>query len=223
MDAFVGTILPWPGTYAPRDWAFCDGSILQVNTNQALFAIIGAQYGGNGTTTFALPDLRGRTILGTNGQAPLTPRLIAAKGGAESVNAVGTGTGALTLTTANLPAHTHTAALSLSGLGATTDISVSTGNGGQLAATQGATLASTAAGASGAAIYQLSSVPQVTPVTLGGVKTTVTGNGTVTVDPTGGGTPAAVNVAVNTPVATMPPFLTLNYIICLNGLFPTRN
>jgi microcystin-dependent protein len=223
MEAFLGTILPWPGIYAPRDWAFCDGSILQTSMYQALFAVIGAQYGGNGSTTFALPDLRGRTILGSNGQAPLTTRHIAAQGGAESVTAVGTGTGAVTLTTANLPAHSHVATLSLSGLGAKTEISVSTGNGGQLAATQGATLASTAAAASGAAIYQLSSVPQVTPVTLGGVTTTVTGNGTVTVNPTGDGTPATVNVAVNTPVATMPPFLTLNYIICLNGLYPVRD
>jgi microcystin-dependent protein len=111
----------------------------------------------------------------------------------------------------------------LSGLGATTDISVSTGTGGQLAATQGATLASTAAGASGAAIYQLSSVAPVAPVTLGGVKTTVTGNGSVTVDSTGDGAPATVNVSVNTQVPTMTPFLVLNYIICLNGYYPSRN
>ena len=223
MEAFLGTILPWPGTYAPRDWAFCDGSLLQINTYQALYAVIGAQYGGDGRTTFALPDLRGRTVLGPNGPAPLTPRPVAQKGGAETVAAVGTGTGAVTLTAANLPSHTHAATLSLSGLGATTDISVGTGTGGQLAATQGATLTSTAAGASGAAIYQLSSVAPVAPVTLGGVKTTVTGTGTVTVDPTGGGAPAPVSVSVNTAVPTMTPFLVLNYIICLNGLYPSRN
>jgi len=220
MDAFLGTILPWPGTYAPRGWAFCDGSILQINSNQALYAIIGIQYGGNGTTTFALPDLRGRTVLGPNGQAPLSGRPLADKGGAESVAAVGTG--AVTLTPANLPAHTHTATLSLTGLDATTDISVGTGTtGGQLLATAGATLTSTAAGASGAAIYQPSTVTPVSPVSLGGVKTTVNGTGSVTVAPTGGGAPAAVSVSTQVP--TMTPFLVLNYIICLNGIYPSRN
>lgn len=223
MEAFLGTILPWPGTYAPANWAFCDGRLLQVNMYQALFAIIGTQYGGNGSSTFALPDLRGRTILGTNGQPPLSNRTPGQFGGTEAVTAVGTGAASVTLTVANLPAHNHNATLSLSGLGATTDISVSTGNGGQLAATQGATLASTAPGASGAAIYQLSTVPPVAPVTLGGVKTTVTGSGSVTVDNTGGGAAVPVNMTVNTQVPTMPPFLALNYIICLNGLFPSRN
>lgn len=223
MEAFLGTILPWPGTYAPKDWAFCDGSLLQINTYQALYSIIGVQYGGDGRNTFALPDLRGRTVLGPNGQAPLSARPLAQKGGAETVTAAGTGAGTVTLTAANLPAHTHTATLSLSGLGATTDISVSTGTGGQLAATQGATLASTAAGASGAAIYQLSSVAPVAPVTLGGVTTKVTGNGSVTVGSTGDGAPATVSVSVNTQVPTMTPFLVLNYIICLNGYYPSRN
>lgn len=223
MDAFLGTILPWPASYAPAGWAFCDGRILQVNQYQALFAVIGPQYGGNGSTTFALPDLRGRTILGTNGQPPLSNRTAGQHGGAESVSAVGSGAASVTLTQANLPAHTHNATLSMSGLNAVTDISVSTGTGGQLAATQGATLASTASGASGAAIYQPSSVAPVAPVTLGGVSTTVSGSGSVTVANTGDGAAVPVNVTVTTPVATLPPFLALNYIICLNGIFPTRN
>ncbi|MEV4778333.1 phage tail protein [Burkholderia sp. LMU1-1-1.1] len=223
MDALLGTILPWPGTFAPAGWAFCDGRLLQVRQYQALFSILSTQYGGDGVNDFGVPDLRGRTVLGPNGQAPLTNRALAQKGGTETVAAVGTGTGAVALTAANLPAHSHNATLSLSGLGATTEISVSTGTGGQLAATPGATLASTAAGASGAAIYQVSSAPAVAPVILGGVKTTVSGNGSVTVAPTGGGTPATVSVSVNTPVPTMPPFLVLNYIICLNGIYPTRN
>ena len=227
MEAFLGTILPWPANFAPAGWAFCDGSLLQVQQYQALFSILSNKYGGDGINNFAVPDLRGRTVLGPNGPTPLTARPLAQKGGAETVTAVGTGTGtgAVTLTTANLPAHTHNATLSLSGLNATTDISVSTGTGGQLAATPGATLSSTAAGASGAAIYQVSSAAAVAPITLGGVKTTVDGTGAVTVASTGGGAPAAlsVSVSVNTPVATMTPFLVLNYIICLNGIYPTRN
>jgi len=223
MDAFIGTILPWPGTFAPTGWAFCDGRLLQIQSNQALYSILGTQYGGDGNSTFALPDLRGRTVLGPDGQPPLAARTVAQKGGAETGAAIGTGTGALTLTQANLPAHTHSATLSLSGLGASTDISVGTGTGGQLAATPGATLTSTAGGASGAAIYQAASVAPVAPVTLGGVKTTVSGSGSVTVDPTGGGAPAAVSVNVNAQVPTMTPFLVLNYILCLNGIYPSRN
>jgi microcystin-dependent protein len=223
MEAFLGTVLPWPGTFAPQNWAFCDGRLLQINAYQALYAVIGTQYGGNGTTTFAVPDLRGRTILGSGGQAPLTNHTSGQFGGAETVTAAGSGAGSLTLTQANLPAHTHNATLALNALNAVTEIRVSTGAGGQLAATEGATLSSTSPGAAGAAIYQLSSVAPVAPVTLGGVKTTVTGGGAVTVDNTGNGTAVPVNVTVNTPVATMPPFLALNYIICLNGYFPTRN
>jgi microcystin-dependent protein len=223
MEAFLGTILPWPGTYAPSNWAFCDGRIMQVNMYQALFAVIGNQYGGNGSSTFALPDLRGRTILGTNGQPPLTNRTPGQFGGAEAVAAVGTGATALSLTVANLPAHNHSATLALTALDATTEINVSTGTGGQLAATPGATLASTTGGASGAAIYQLASVPPVAPVILGGVKTVVTGGGSVAIGNTGSGAAVPVNMNVTTQVPTMPPFLALNYIICLNGLFPSRN
>lgn len=223
MEAFLGTILPWPGNFAPNGWAFCDGRLMPIQAYTALYTVLGTQYGGDGQNNFALPDLRGRTVLGPNGQAPLTPHTPGQKGGAETVTAIGTGTGAVTLTPANLPAHTHTATLSLSGLGATTDVSVGTGTGGQLLATAGATLTSTAAGAAGAAIYQASGTPAVNPVSLGGVTTTVTGTGSVTVDPTGGGAPAVVSVNVNAQVPTMTPFLVLNYIICLNGLYPSRN
>jgi len=220
MDAFLGTILPWPGTYAPAGWAFCDGSPLQVSQYPALFAVISNQFGGDGRTTFKLPDLRGRTILGTNGQTPLTSRAIAATGGAEQASVVATGTANVALTTANLPAHAHPATLSMSGLTATTKISVSTGTNGQLNAVQDAVLSSTAGGSSGAAVYLAPPNAPAAPVTLGGVSTTVTGSGSVTVGNTGGGTPFPVTVNVPVAAPTLPPFLVLNYIICLEGLFP---
>lgn len=223
MEAYLGTILPWPGTYAPAGWAYCDGRSLSINSYAALFAVIGTNYGGDGQSTFKLPDLRGRTILGTNSQPPLTTRLLGQTGGAETATATGTGTGSLTLTVANLPAHNHTASLSLSGLTGTTTINVGTGTGGQLLATEGCTLASTAGGATGAAIYQLSSVAPVAPVKLGGVSTTVGGSGSVTVNNTGNGAAIPIGVNVTASGATLPPFLVLNYIICLVGLFPSRN
>lgn len=222
MDAFMGTIMAWPIDFAPRGWALCDGTLMQINANSALFSLLGTRYGGDGQATFALPDLRGRTVLGVNGQAPLTNRALGAKDGAEKTTVAGNATGALTLTEANLPAHSHSATLSMSGLTAATEISVSTGNGGQLTATAGATLASTASGASGAAIYQPSTVPAVAPVTLGGVKTTVSGSGSVAIGSTGGGTPVPVSVPINIPVSTLPPVLALNYIICVEGIYPSR-
>lgn len=98
-DWFIGEIRLFaiPPTQIPRGWTACTGQLLPVNQNQALFALLGTRYGGNGTTNFALPDLRGRVPfgygVGPNGTTP-----IATQGGAEFV----------TLTTANLPAHTHT-------------------------------------------------------------------------------------------------------------------
>lgn len=59
MDPFLGEILLFPYDFAPENWAFCQGQILPINQNQALFALLGTKFGGNGTTTFALPNLQG--------------------------------------------------------------------------------------------------------------------------------------------------------------------
>lgn len=89
----LGQITEFAGNFAPSGWAFADGSLLPISTNQALFALIGTQYGGNGVTTFALPDLRGRALLGTGGNYSIGDTF---------------GTDATFLTVANLPAHDHT-------------------------------------------------------------------------------------------------------------------
>ncbi len=224
MDAFLGTIFAWPGTYAPSVWAYCDGRSLQINTYAGLFAVISTQFGGDGMSTFKLPDLRGRMVLGANGPTPLTNRAIGAFGGLEQATATGTGATNVTLTTANIPSHTHAATLSLAGLTGDTKISVGTAlTGGLTLASQDATLNSTVGGIPGAAsIYLPAATTQTAPVTLGGVTTTVGGSGSVSIDNTGSGTafPVSVNVAVTTP--TLPPYLVLNYIICLQGIYPSR-
>ncbi|MBI2240867.1 MAG: phage tail protein [Magnetospirillum gryphiswaldense] len=98
VDCFVGEIRPFAGQFVPVGWAFCNGAVLAVNDYQALFALIGTTYGGNGVTTFGLPDLRGRLAVGS-GQGPgLTNRILGASGGVTTV----------TLTPAQMPAHTHT-------------------------------------------------------------------------------------------------------------------
>jgi len=98
-DPFIGEIQWFAGNFAPRGWAFCDGQLLPINQNQALFSILGTTYGGDGRTTFALPDLRSRAPL-HRGQGPgLSNRNLGSKGGTETV----------TLSVAQMPAHTHTA------------------------------------------------------------------------------------------------------------------
>jgi microcystin-dependent protein len=84
-EPFIAEIRIFGGNFAPRGWALCDGQLLAISQNQALFSILGTTYGGDGRTTFALPDLRGRVPLHP-GQGPgLTERDLGERGGAESV------------------------------------------------------------------------------------------------------------------------------------------
>ncbi len=97
MEPFIGSVVLFAGNFAPRGWAFCNGQLLPISQNQALFSILGTTYGGDGRTTFALPDLRGRAPIHW-GQGPgLSNFVLGQQSGAETV----------TLTTAQLPAHTH--------------------------------------------------------------------------------------------------------------------
>ncbi len=100
MDAYVGTILLWPMSWAPVDWMLCDGSLLPIAQYQMLFALSGTTYGGDGRTSFALPDLRGRMPMGAGNGPGLTSRQLGGRYGAEGE----------TLTAHNMPAHTHTLA-----------------------------------------------------------------------------------------------------------------
>ena len=97
QEAFLAQLMIVSFNFAPRGWTFCNGQLLPINQNQALFALLGTTYGGNGQTTFALPDLRGRTPLGQGQNFSGSSYSLGQKGGAESV----------TLTTAQVPQHTH--------------------------------------------------------------------------------------------------------------------
>ena len=96
-EAFVGEIKMFAGNFAPRGYAKCDGQLLSVSQNDALFSLLGTVYGGDGRTTFGIPELRGRTPIHHGSGAGLSPRPIGQKSGQERV----------TLSTNNLPAHTH--------------------------------------------------------------------------------------------------------------------
>jgi len=101
-EPFLGEIRMFGGNFAPRGWAFCNGQLLSIAQNSALFAILGTTYGGDGRTTFGLPNLQGRAAMHW-GQGPgLTPRTLGETGGTETV----------TLNAQQMPAHTHTAAAS---------------------------------------------------------------------------------------------------------------
>ncbi len=96
-EPFVGEIRMFAGNFAPRGWAFCDGQLLAISQNDALFSLLGTIYGGDGRTTFGLPDLRGRIPLHQGSGPGLSPRQLGSKGGSENV----------TLTTNQLASHTH--------------------------------------------------------------------------------------------------------------------
>jgi len=83
-EPFVGEIRMFAGNFAPRGWAFCDGQLLAVSQNDALFSLLGTIYGGDGRTTFGLPELRGRIPIHAGSGPGLTPRALGSKSGGES-------------------------------------------------------------------------------------------------------------------------------------------
>lgn len=116
MEPFIGMIVLFPYNFAPRGWAFCHGQLLSIAQNTALFSLLGTTYGGNGQTTFALPDLRGRVPI-SSGQGPgLTNYTLGEMSGTENV----------TLLTLHMPAHTHP--IDISSLAATANARNAGGN-----------------------------------------------------------------------------------------------
>ena len=131
---FIGQIMLNGFGFAPRNWAFCNGQLLPINQNQALFSILGTTYGGNGVQTFALPDLRGRVPIHWGNGPGLTPRSLGEVGGSESV----------TLLQTQMPAHNHVASASAAApsVGVPTGNAWATGGTAAYAATANTTMAS---------------------------------------------------------------------------------
>ena len=173
MEAFIASILLFAGNFAPSGWAFCNGQLLQIVQYQALYALIGTTYGGDGRTTFGLPDLRGRVPAGI-GQSP----------GLQNINLgqqIGTNTN--TLTVAQMPSHSHTLNANATATGRNL-LPVPTNN-----------------------------YPAQNQDT--------TGNYAVTSD-VQMNQQAIANAGGSQSVNNMQPTLGLNYIICLEGIFPPR-
>lgn len=97
MDQFVGQIQIFGFNYAPKDWAFCNGATMAIRQNTALYSLLGTYYGGDGSTTFMLPNFAARTGCNQGGSGPVTPRSVGDMFGENSV----------TLLTAEMPVHSH--------------------------------------------------------------------------------------------------------------------
>jgi microcystin-dependent protein len=98
MEPFTGTIAMYPWDWPPREWSLCQGQLVAISQNQALFSLLGTNFGGDGRSSFGLPDLRGRQVIGQGAGPGLTSRRLGELLGSEHV----------TLTSQNLPPHTHT-------------------------------------------------------------------------------------------------------------------
>lgn len=180
MEGTIGEIRGFAGNFAPRTWAFCSGGLLAISSNTALFSILGTTYGGDGRTTFGLPDLRGRIPMnvGSNhtGQGPgLSPVTLGQMGGIENA----------TMTLTEMPVHHHIGV-----------INVKSGDGAKRQATN-----NILSGDATTSIYS-NEVPDGN-LNLSSMTTNATGSGN--------------NFSIRNP------YLGINMIICLQGVFPSRN
>lgn len=196
MEGTMAEIRMFAGNFNPRTWQLCNGQLLSIAQYSALFSLVGTIYGGNGQTTFGLPDFRGRVAVGEGTGAGLTMVL----------GQVG-GTNTTTLLTTNLPAHTHTATGGSGGSGTATLNAVSANGNSQnptgnfLAASRNASAASYAASGTTAAMNA----------------------GTITVNSVTAGAPTIGSTGGSTAFSITQPYLGVNFIICLEGIYPSRN
>ena len=180
MEPFIGMIALFGFNFAPKGWAFCNGQLMSIAQNNALFALIGTTYGGDGITTFALPDLRGRVPKGF-GQGPgLSSYSMGESSGSENV----------TLMSMQMPAHTHT--LMVSTMPATSN----NPDGHVMAVSNGSVPSLEASASVNTYGTQLSGIAS----------------------------PQAIGVSGGSqPHYNMQPFLTMNYCIALEGIFPSHS
>lgn len=231
-EAYVGEIRVFSFNWAPDGWLLCQGQTLQVNQYQALFSLIGNVYGGDGVSTFMLPDLRGRVPV-QSGQGPLGYYQWAQKGGT-SASTVSGGSSITITSLSQLPQHTHAATFTPSGGAPFTEptIKVNVSNDTATSASPLADgyFAPLKPGGPGLAPLGYTATTNngtttlntITAVAGGGSGGGITG-GTVSVSPAGAVSPAAIPFAISLNVpATDAPFLVMNYAICVNGIYPPR-
>ena len=167
-DPFLGEIRMFSGNFAPHGWAFCNGQVIAISQATALFSLLGTQYGGNGQTTFALPNFQARVPIHQGRGVGLSPYVIGQVGGLPVE----------TLTVQQLPPHAHP-------IGTTT-----------AAATTGSSAGGPALAAASTSVYGA-------PVNMGQMGSQIVGG--------------------NQPHLNTQPYLGINFIIALQGIFPARN
>jgi microcystin-dependent protein len=195
MEGYIGEIRGFAAGWAPRNWSTCQGQLLAISSNTALFSIIGCEYGGDCRTTFALPDLRGRAPIGQGTGPGLTPRVMSQRSGQEYV----------TLTQLEMPMHTHAGTL--------TTASAIPEYSTDLAANETPAAGNVPAKGnyqSGIATNNVKSYGAATNL-VQGAPLPISGN--VTIGQAGG----------SQSHNNMQPYLVINWIICLFGIFPSRN
>ncbi len=170
-EVYLGSIMMFGGNFAINGFAFCNGQTLSITSNTALFSLIGTYYGGNGTSTFQLPNLQGRVPMHQGNGAGLTPRVIGEIGGTENA----------TLLVNNMPGHNHS-------------VNAYSGSG------------------------TASNPTNAIPATGGKPDYYTTSAGNVTMAPGMIGTSGG-----SIPFSIMNPFLCINFLIALVGIFPSRN
>lgn len=181
MNPFLAQVIIFAGNFAPRAWAFCDGQLLPISSNSALFSLLGTTYGGDGRTTFALPDLRGRAAIGPRHGPGLSDYRLGQKGGVEYV----------ILNQTQIPSHNHSAA-------GTVQVNFNPGTPANSGSPSGKNIA-----------FGTESVfnSEATNAAM------AANNVAVTVGNTGG----------NLSHTNLQPYLAINYIIALQGTFPSRS
>jgi microcystin-dependent protein len=178
MEGYLGEVRLFAGNFAPRGWAFCDGTLLSISEYDVLFTIIGTIYGGNGQTSFALPNLCSRVAVGA-GQSPGLPNVdLGEMAGTESIS----------MTTAQMPAHTHFASAA---------VSIPAYSGSD---TGGSPTGTVLAGLTGAYSTEMADSHLATE----------SSNATIMV------------AGVGVPFSILQPYAASNYIICIEGIYPSK-
>lgn len=186
MEGYLAVIWFFAGNFAPRGWAFCNGQLLAIAQNTALFALLGTTYGGNGQTTFGLPDFRGRVPVGT-GQGPGLPYVSLGEMSGEPTH---------TLIITEMPSHNHVIS-----------------NTANLPAVSSAGNTNTPGPGNSPAKLVDSRNNPLNVYSSATPDTTLRLAGTTTIGFAGS----------SQPHNNMQPYLGMNYVICMEGIFPSRN
>jgi microcystin-dependent protein len=192
---YIGQIIQGGWNFAPRGYAFCNGQSQSIAQNTALFSLLGTTFGGNGTTTFNLPNLQGRSMVHWGTGAGLSPIQLGESAGTENV----------TLTSNQMPAHTHTATFN----GSSSTLSATTTAATTQSPSAGSVLGRAKDNTGTAIPFIYAPAGSTASAALAGLNVA----GTVTNAPAGGSQPLGIR----------NPYLGITHVIALQGIFPSRN